>query len=367
VKRSAPRGLAHLEGDLAGLLDSGLLRQRPPPYEAGALSFCSNDYLGLATPEDGSHPTGSGAARLVAGEHVEHQRLEAALAHWLDLPAALLFTSGYAANMGLVPALATAPEDLVLSDALNHASLVDGCRLSRAETRIYPHLDIDAVRAQLRSTRARRRWVLTESYFSMDADSPDLRELREVCDELGAALVVDEAHSLGVLGPDGRGLLAAASVEADVMVGTLGKSFGGAGAFVAGCDDLVAWLWNRARSFVFSTGLSPALAAAGLKTLGRLRTSPDLRTRTLERAEQLRSGLRALGHRPVGYGHIVPWVIGDSREATRVAAELRAQGFGVQAIRPPSVAAGTARIRFTASARQRPEDVERLLFAIAKL
>jgi 8-amino-7-oxononanoate synthase len=370
VKPAAPRtrpALAHLEGELAALADAGLLRVRPEPYRASEVSFCSNDYLGLGTPEDGRPAMGSGAARLVAGEHVEHRALEVALATWLGHSAALLFTSGYAANVGLVPALARDATDLVLSDALNHASLVDGCRLARAETRIYPHLDLAAVEEELRSGRARRTWVVTESYFSMDADSPDLAELRALCDHYGAALVVDEAHALGVLGPEGRGLLAAADVQADVTVGTLGKAFGGAGAFVAGCDDLVAWLWNRARSFVFSTGLSPALAAAGLASLERIRADGTLRSNALARADQLRVGLRGLGKEPLGYGHIVPWRIGDSREASRIASALRAQGFGVQAIRPPSVPAGTARIRFTASARQRPEDIDKLLLAIGKL
>lgn len=367
MKRRPPSGLAHLEGELAALADAGLLRERPEPYRVDQVSFCSNDYLGLAAPNGRGHPFGSGAARLVAGEHVEHRSFEGALAGWLGVEAALLFTSGYAANVGLIPALANGPKDLVLSDALNHASIVDGCRLARAETRIYPHLDIPAVDSLLRLSDARRRWVITESYFSMDADSPDLRELRRVCDEHGAALVVDEAHSLGVLGPEGRGLLPAAEVRADAAVGTLGKAFGGGGAFVAGCDALVAWLWNRARSFVFSTGLSPALAAAGHAALDRFRADETLRIATLARAEQLRLGLRALGHTPLGYGHIVPWLIGDSREATRIADALRAHGFGVQAIRPPSVPPGTARLRLTASARQSPEDVERLLFAIGKL
>jgi 8-amino-7-oxononanoate synthase len=155
-------------------------------------------------------------------------------------------------------------------------------------------------------------------------------------------------------------------VRPDVLVGTLGKSFGAGGAFVAGCDDLVAWLWNRARSFVFSTGLSPALAAAALQAAETVRTDEGARGRTLARAEQLRSGLRRLGLEPVGHGHVVPWVIGDSREAVRIATSLRDQGFEVQAIRPPTVPRGTARIRLAASARQTPADVDALLEAIRK-
>ena len=208
--------------------------------------------------------------------------------------------------------------------------------------------------------------MVTESYFSMDADSPDLAGLRAACDEHDAALVVDEAHALGVLGPEGRGLCAEADVEPDVLVGTLGKALGAGGAFVAGSADLVAWLWNRARSFVFSTGLSPALAASALGSLRRAQGDAALRATTLERAAQLRGGLARLGLRPLGYGHVVPVVVGDSRDAVRLAARLAEQGFAVRAIRPPSVAEGTARIRFTASASQTPEDVDRLLDALGK-
>lgn len=371
MKQSVPRGLAHLEGELESLAASGLLRQRPPTARVGTVSFCSNDYLGLAVPRSHGAPSGAGASRLVAGEHEEHRELERGLASWLGAESALLFSSGYAANVGLIQALAWSPDDLILSDALNHASIVDGCRLARAETRVFPHLDLDALRAELARPRPMgrrgRTWVITESYFSMDADSPDLSALRSLCDEHEAALVVDEAHALGVLGPEGRGLLAEADVAADVTVGTLGKSFGGMGAFVAGCDALTSWLWNRARSFVFSTGLSPEAAAAGLAALGEIRSQPALRVATLARSEQLRAGLRRLGLTPFGYGHVIPWVIGDSREAVRLAGALREAGFAVQAIRPPSVPPGTARIRLTASARQRPGDIDALLSAIERL
>ena len=367
MKQSVPPGLAHLHEELTALARDGLLRVRPMARDPDRVSYCSNDYLGLATGGGPATPAGAGASRLVSGEHVEHARLEEALAAWVGTETALLFTSGYAANVGVVPALASHPDDLIVSDALNHASLVDGCRLARGQTVVVPHLDVDAVRTALRARRARHAWVLTESYFSMDADSPDLAALREVCDELGAALVVDEAHAFGVLGPDGRGLLAAADVKADVTVGTFGKAFGGAGAFVAGCAPLTSWLWNRARSFVFSTGLSPALATAGREALETIRSSPELRARTAERAAQLRQGLQHLGFATLGYGHIVPWVLGEANEAVRVADALRARGFAVQAIRPPSVPNGTARIRFTASARQRPEDIDALLDAIRRV
>ena len=367
VKRPSSPGLAHLEHQLRELEAAGLLRQRPAVQPGSAVSYCSNDYLGLASGLAEGVAVGSGASRLVAGEHSEHGALEAALARWLRTESALLFTSGYAANVGLVPALAASPDDLVLSDALNHASLVDGCRLARGQTVVFPHLDVQAVRTLLRGRRPKRAWVVTESYFSMDADSPDLVALRRECDEAGATLVVDEAHAVGAFGPEGRGLLAERKVEADVFVGTLGKAFGGGGAFVAGASALTDWLWNRARSFVFSTGLSPVLAAAGLRSLRAIEAGDELRSRLHARATQLREGLSKLGLRPLGYGHIVPWVIGDSTEAVRTADALRAQGFAVQAIRPPSVGEGTARLRLAASARQSEEDIVRLLQAIEAL
>jgi 8-amino-7-oxononanoate synthase len=253
-----------------------------------------------------------------------------------------------------------------LSDALNHASLIDGARLSRAEVAVYPHLDVAAVRGCLAKASGRRAWVVTESYFSMDADSPDLEALRRACDDVGAGLIVDEAHALGVLGPEGRGVCAQNGVVPDVLIGTLGKAFGASGAFVAGCEDLVAWLWNRARSFVFSTGMSPAVAEGARNRVEVCRHDPALRERALARAGELRAGMRRLGIEPRGYGVIVPWVIGEARAALRVADELRQQGIFVQAIRPPTVPEGTSRLRLTATARHNSADVERALAALAK-
>jgi 8-amino-7-oxononanoate synthase len=285
------------------------------------------------------------------------------VASFLGVPEALVFTSGYAANVGLLPALA-GPDDLVVSDALIHASLIDGARLSRARVVVVPHLDLDAVRCALRASAGRRAFVLTESYFSMDGDSPDLRGLRRICDDHGAALVVDEAHALGVLGPEGRGLCAAAGVQPDVLVGTFGKAFGAGGAFVAGCEALCAWLWNRARSFVFSTGLSPAVAAGALQGLESASAQPQRRERLLEIAQTLRAGLGALGLDLRGYGHVIPWVVGDSREALWASEAIQRAGYDVRAIRPPSVPRGTARLRLTASARHTTEDAGGLIEAV---
>ncbi|HEU4536172.1 MAG TPA: aminotransferase class I/II-fold pyridoxal phosphate-dependent enzyme, partial [Polyangiaceae bacterium] len=320
-------------GDLlAALGREGLLRERRPP-PPGALVLCSNDYLGLARapdadaadPPDPSGPRrsppadlGAGASRLVSGERPEHLALERDLAAWLGAPAALAFSSGYAANLGLLSALA-GPGDVVVSDALNHASIVDGCRLSRARVAIVAHRDAGAVERALAAHRdgGGRRYVVTESYFSMDGDSPDLPALRRIADAYGAALLVDEAHALGVFGPEGRGLAAARGVRPDALVGAFGKALGAQGAFVAGSADLVAWLWNRARPFVFSTGLSPLLAARVRRNVALARRAGPQRERLAALSARLCGALRALGYRvpDASHGPVVPVLVGPSRTA----------------------------------------------------
>ena len=365
MKHGTPPGLAFLDDALAAAAREDLLRVRPLPGRQ-VPSFCSNDYLGLGARMAPVEASGAGASRLVCGEHAAHVALERACAEWVGASAALVFTSGYAANVGLVSALA-GPDDLIVSDALNHASLIDGCRLSRGRVVVAAHRDVAAVERALAGRRPGRAFVVTESYFSMDADAPDLAALRRICDAAGAALVVDEAHALGVLGPEGRGLCAEASVTADGLTGTLGKAFGAGGAFVAGCPALVAWLWNRARSFVFSTGLSPVVAAAGLAGLVAAREEPELRRRVLANATRFRQGLLDEGIRTLGFGPIIPWVIGDVSRALRVAEELRDAGVDVRAIRPPTVPAGTARIRFTVTAAIEPDAVDRAVAMIARV
>jgi 8-amino-7-oxononanoate synthase len=366
VKQGPPPALRFLEDAIANADRDSLLRTRPAPATGQELTFCSNDYLGLAHRAPPGRPAGAGASRLVAGERVDHVELERASAEHVGLAAALVFTSGYAANVGLLSALA-GPEDLIVSDALNHASIVDGARLAKARVAVVPHLDLGAFERALSEPRRRRAFAVTESYFSMDADSPDLRELRRLCDAHGAALIVDESHALGVLGPDGRGLCAAAGVEPDALMGTFGKAFGAGGAFVAGCPSLVTWLWNRARSFVFSTGLSPAVAGAAIAGIRTSQVEPHRRERTLGAARQLREGLLALGVRPLGYGHVVPWVVGDPAAALRTSEALRAEGIDVRAIRPPSVPAGTARLRFAVTASHQGTDIERVVGAVSRV
>jgi 8-amino-7-oxononanoate synthase len=365
VKQETPRALRHLDGALKDAERAGLRRRRHRPTPGASVSFCSNDYLGLAGRPSPPAACGAGASRLVDGEREVHAELERTSAAWVGQAAALAFSSGYAANVGLLSALA-GPGDLIVSDALNHASIVDGARLSRAEIAVVPHLDVDAIAEALTRRRAavRRAFVVTEAYFSMDADSPDLGRLRRVCDDHDAALVVDEAHSLGVLGPDGRGVCVAHGVGADAVVGTYGKAFGAGGAFVAGCTALVDWLWNRARSFVFSTGLSPAVAAAALQGLAAAASEPRSREAVRESASRLRAGLRSVGVVAPGYGHIVPWIIGEARDAVRMAEALRDHGIDVRPIRPPSVPEGSARLRLTVTARHRSSDIERVVEAV---
>jgi 8-amino-7-oxononanoate synthase len=368
VKHPTPAALRHLEPALADLATSGYLRVRHEPVARPALTFCSNDYLALsdrAVPA-GERP-GASASRLVVGEHAAHQALEASLAEWLETASALTFTSGYAANVGVVSALAE-PGDLIVSDALNHASLIDGARLSRATVKVVPHLDADAVERALADAPAKgRRWVVTESYFSMDADAPDLGRLRALCDAAGAGLIVDEAHALGVLGPDGRGLCAEAGIVPDVLIGAFGKAFGGAGGFVAGCSPLVAWLWNRARTFVFSTGMSPLVAATTRQALSIARTERWRRKRALAAADELRAGLKRLGADVRGFGPIVPVILGEVGHAMRVADGLRARGAHVLAIRPPSVPPGTARLRMTTTAAHSADDIRAVLTAFEEV
>jgi len=346
VKRP-PAALEHLTAELERLRTQDRLRLRPEPV--AGLSFASNDYLGLAGRPAAAGASGAGASRLIVGERNAHRELERALAGWLEVEDSLAFSSGYAANVGCVSALVR-PGDLVVSDALNHASLIDGMRLARARVVIAPHLDVDTIRDALEQPRAGRAWVVTESYFSMDADAPDLGLLRRLCDQHQAGLMVDEAHALGVRGPDGRGGCAEAGIQADVLVGTLGKAFGASGAFVAGCRPLTDWLWNRARSFVFSTGMSPVVAATALAHLELSRKEPVLRERVHTLATRFRAGLQRIGAEVLGEGHIVPWVLGTEERALRAATELQRRGIHAVAIRPPTVPTGSSRVRFTITA-----------------
>jgi 8-amino-7-oxononanoate synthase len=374
--------LRHLEVELARLEEERLLRV---PVAGGGLGgsraselliLCSNDYLGYASEPLGLEgiselaevPGGAGASRLVSGDHEAHWLAERELARWLGVEAALLFSSGYAANVGVIAALA-GPGDRIISDALNHASLIDGCRLSGASVTVTPHCDAGEVERALDRDggASKRRWVVTESYFSMDGDVPDLRRLRSICDAHDAALIVDEAHAIGVFGPRGAGLCAEAQIRADVIIATLGKALGVQGAFAAGSSVLRTYLWNRARSFVFSTGVSPLLAVAVAGRARRAASDDAGRRRLHWVSDHLRRGLSAIfpGQVRGSRGPVIPLVVGASSTALDLSKRLRDQGVLVQAIRPPTVPRDTARLRVTASANLSDSDVAHALDAFA--
>jgi 8-amino-7-oxononanoate synthase len=357
-----------LKARLAELEDAGLLRTPADselhlgtaPGGVEWLDACSNDYLGLA-----AHPVsretmdsvltsrgGAGASRLVQGTFAEHLELERELADWVGQEAALLTSSAFSANAGLMPALA-GKDSLIVSDELNHASIVDGCRLTKAKVVVTPHLDVGAVEQALAEHRgAGPAWVVTEGLFSMDGDYPDLVGLRAACDRHGAGLVVDEAHSLGVFGPGGAGLAAEQGVRADAVVAGLGKSVGAHGGVIAGSAELRTWLWNRARSFVFSTAPSPALCRLVLEQVRTARAAEAPRRRLAALSEQLRAELARLGLEVPARsrGPIVPVVLGSNERAMAAMTALRARGILVQAIRPPTVPKGAARLRLTVHA-----------------
>ena len=328
------------------------------------LDFASNDYLGLGRLPATVEAAGSArASRLVTGNLGEHVRAERALAELVGLPHALLFTSGYAANVGTVPSL-VGRGDLILSDQLNHASLIDGSRLSRAEVSVYPHLDLGDLARRLRASQARRVLVITESIFSMEGTHAPLAELRELTRRHGAWLMVDEAHSLGMMGPAGRGSSAAAGIRPDVLVGTLGKAIGAAGAFVAGSEALRDQLIHRARSFVFSTGLAPAVAAAIPGGVQRVMGADAERRHQASLCARLHDGLAALGLDVRGTGPIVSAVYGDPRAAVDAENALRHAGVLARAIRPPTVPRETSRLRLVPSAAHTHAQVDLVLEAL---
>jgi len=337
------------------------------------VNLASNDYLGLAGDPRLTEATrsalendglGAGASRLVVGNHREHVQLEAALAAWLQRPAVRLFNTGYAANVGVLTSLARAG-DVVLSDELNHASIIDGCRLSRATIRVFAHADLGALERELRgAASARRRIVVSETLFSMDGDLADVEGLTRLCRAHDAALIVDEAHAVGVLGPEGRGLCAALGVVPDVLIGTLGKALGTFGAFAAASRSVVDLLWNRARTLVFSTGLPPVVAAASRAALEIVRSSEgDERRRQLARkARGFREAVANAGG--AAESAIVPLVIGDDREVMAVTDRLLAERVFVQGIRPPTVPEGTARLRIGLSAAHTEDQLRQAVEAL---
>lgn len=349
------------------------------------VNFGSNDYLGLAADPRLAEAAceaaqrsgwGSGASPLVVGHSAEHAALERALAEFEGCEAALLFSTGYAANVGTVTAL-VGRGDVVYSDGLNHASIVDGCRLSRAEVRVYRHADAAHLAELLKQEAVtfntatfRRRLIVTDGLFSMDGDAAPLAALADLAERFEAMLLVDEAHATGVLGAGGRGSCEAAGIEerVDVRVGTLSKALGSVGGFVVGRRAVVEWLVNRARPYVFSTALPPAAAAASLAAIDIVRREPERRRKLAETAAALRLTLSTQGwDLGPSASQIVPLVVGDAAETMRLAAALRERGLLVPPIRPPSVPEGASRLRLSLSYGHTPAMIGRLVATLGEL
>ncbi len=321
------------------------------------LNFSSNNYLGMA-----GHPevleafsqavwtqgAGSTASRLIAGNCTGHRELEDFIALWKGTEASLVFGSGYQANIGIITSL-TDTEDLIISDELNHASIIDGCRLSRAKTWVYPHLDLDAVEKALKNQKPRRKLVVTESVFSMDGDHAPLTQLFGLCRQYGAALVVDEAHATGVYGPRGEGLCAKLGITPDVQMGTLGKAVGVSGAYVAGSRSLVKLLVNSARSFIFTTAPPPSVSVAALKSLEIIASEEGekRRERLSMNAEIMSEMMSAILPRRNFTCHINPIPIGRSDLTMMASNACLNKGLFVQGIRFPSVKENAGRLRLT--------------------
>lgn len=354
-------------------------RTHQGPYliegERRLINFGSNDYLGIAMQSmalDASRgAAGAGASPLVCGFTPLHARLCDQLAALEGTESALLFPSGFAACSGTIAALAE-PGDLVMSDALNHASLIDGCRLSKAERFIYPHCDHRAVAMLLETHRKRfeRVFIVTDSVFSMDGTRAPLVELADVADAFGAMLLVDEAHATGVLGDRGAGLCDALGLEnrVPVRIGTLSKALGAHGGFVVGPQLVTDYLLHKARSLIYSTAAPPMVIAAAIEGLRIVREEPERRRSVLRLATDLVQRLNQLGLRASDHGTpIVPLVLGDSRQTLAAAEELAEAGFYVPAIRPPTVPQNTARLRISLSAAHSDEMVDALCRAIATI
>jgi len=343
------------------------------------ISFCSNDYLGLANEPRvraafiravSEYGVGSGASHLVTGHLRPHHALEEELADFTGRARALLFSTGYMANLGLTAAL-TGRGDTLFEDRLNHASLLDAAVLSRARLRRFPHGDVGALERVLTDDAGGRKLVLTDGVFSMEGDIAPLREESRVAWEQGAWLVVDDAHGLGVVGPTGRGSLEVHGLSCDdvpILMGTLGKAFGTFGAFVAGSHALIETLIQQARSYIYTTALPPAVAAAARTSLRIVQDEPWRRDHLADLVRRFRHGVQALGLPLLdSTTPIQPVVLGDAHHALQAAIRLGERGIFVVPIRPPTVPRGGARLRIALSAAHTPDHVDRLLDALAEL
>ena len=379
--------MRHLSDGLAGLERDGLLRRRrvvegpqgPSIQSSGRtlVNFSSNDYLGLASDarlREAAHHAidafgvGSGASPLVSGYGTAHEDAERRFAHFAGFPRALLFASGYAANLGILATLATREAE-IFSDSLNHACIIDGARLSRAKVTPYAHADVDELARAMSQSQAKQKIVATDGVFSMDGDVAPLPRILELCEAHDAWLVVDDAHGIGVLGARGRGILEHFGLCSPriVYMATLGKALGGYGAFVGAAPEAIEWLMQRARTYVYSTALPPPAAAVASRAMDLVDEEPARIATLRERIAQFRAACASLGLRMrESISAIHPLVVGEARDAVEASRRIEDMGYLVPAIRPPTVAEGTSRLRISISAGHTREQVEGVARAIAK-
>ena len=341
------------------------------------LNFSSNNYLGLAADPrlvkaaaeaSDRYGWGAGSAALISGQMNPHEQLRAALCKFFDAGAALIFNSGYHANVGAIPAL-VGPSDLLFSDALNHASLIDGCRLARCPTQIYRHGDTDHLAELLEQhPTTGERWIITESVFSMDGDLAPLQQIAQLATQYKANIYLDEAHAVGVFGENGRGLWEWENVGAPLAapnilrMGTFGKAFGSYGAFVIGSTAVIDYLLNRARTFIYTTALPPTVAAVNRCTLEIAAAEPERRTQLWQHVRHFADELEIKAESP-----IIPWIIPGNEAVVAAGKKLRDAGFLVRAIRSPTVPAGKERLRITLSAMHTEEQIDKLIKALKML
>ena len=342
------------------------------------LSFCSNDYLGLANhPElieavcEGAirYGVGAGASHLIAGHHSSHHRLEEVLAYFTGFPRALLFSSGYMANAGVVTAL-VGHGDAVFTDRLNHASLNDAALLSRAKLTRYPHLDLAILEQRLAVSQAKRKLVMTDAVFSMDGDIAPVTKLLELCEKYDAWLLLDDAHGFGVLGQQGRGIVSHFNISSPriIYMATLGKAAGVSGAFVAGQVEIIKMLIQYARSYIYTTATPPLLSHAVLKSLALIEREEWRRKKLMQLIGRLKRELQSLRWKLLlSVTPIQPVIIGESSEVLQISNALRERGFLIPAIRPPTVPQGSARLRISLSALHSIEDVKQLATVLREL
>jgi 8-amino-7-oxononanoate synthase len=378
-----------LQTELDGLREKGLYRSlRIVDGDQGStlslngrevINFSSNNYLGLA-----NHPAlraaaknaidrygcGSGASRLISGNMALHEELETKLAEFKGTEAALVFNSGFQANTGILSTL-VGEGDVILSDALNHASIIDGSRLAKSHTLVYGHCDLNQLETHLKqAAQAKRKLIVTESIFSMDGDEAPLAGIVELAEKYGALVMVDEAHATGMYGANGAGIVAKLGLGQRVLVqmGTLGKALGGFGAYIAGCKNLRELMINRCRSFIFTTALPPAVMAMAIAALDLVKHEPQRREALWHNCRALKHGLRGLGYPlPDPESPILPLIIGDAERCMQFSERLLQKGVFAQGIRPPTVPVGTSRLRITLMATHTPQQIDQALQAFKEV